>query len=343
MQLHRGDDTWSLLGKDLAESKRERETANYLLKYSNENAGNTLFVGKITNKTEVTIKSGYEFKDFNDNLEDKLKKKKLYDEEKDSKVRDLATGEVTDGKDQDIVAKKKATFIEKEVKESKSYSFLDYEKTSEGKYTNSSVNAKVLNAEIEGSLSGGFYAMDKDGKTYLSPGVSAKARASVSAFEGELKGQVGSDMLGGHAKGDVKVLAAEATAGVGIGLVNGKLEATANLGAEAVLFEAEAEVGVNVLGGEVGVSGSVKFGVGAKADFGYSDGKIKCEIGASLGLGVEIGFEADIGGMVDTVTDVAGKAIDTVTDVADKTINAVQKGAESAADFISKGWNKLFG
>jgi hypothetical protein len=344
LQLHRGDDTWSLLGKDLTESKRERETANYLLKYSNEKAGNTLYVRKITDKTEDNLKTGYEFKDFNDIQKEKRKKGNLLNEsDPKSKVIDLATGEVTDGKDKNIVAEKKATFFEKEVKGTKSYSLLDYEETAEGKYTNGSVKAKVLNGEIEGSLSGGLYAMDKDGKTYLSPGVSAKARASVSAFEGELEGQIGSDMLGGYAKGDVKVLAAEATAGIGLGIVDGKLEATANLGAEAVLFEAEAEVGVNVLGGEVGVSGSVKFGVGAKADFGYSDGKIKCEIGASLGLGAEIGFEADIGGMVDTVTDVAGKAIDTVTDVADTAINAVQKGAESAADFISKGWNELFG
>ncbi|HHU71351.1 MAG TPA: hypothetical protein GXZ21_04855 [Clostridiales bacterium] len=333
LQLHRVDDTWSLLGKDFTESKRERETAKYLLKYNNDKAGNTLYVGKITNKTEDSLKAGYEFKDFNDNLKDKLKKNNLLKEtDPKSKIRDLATGEVIDGKDKDIVAEKKATLIEKEIKGTKSYSVLDYEKTSEGKYTNSSVNAKVLNAEIEGSLSGGLYAMDKDGKTYLSPGVSAKAKASVSAFEGELEGQIGSDMLGVYGKGDVKVLAAEATAGVGLGIVNGKLEATANLGAEAVLFEAEAEVGANILGGEVGVSGSVKFGVGATADFGYSDGKIKCELGASLGLGVEIGFEADIGGMVDTVTDVAGKAV-----------NAVQKGAEATFDYISKGWSNLFG
>ncbi len=41
----------------------------------------------------------------------------------------------------------------------------------------------------------------------------------------------------------------------------------------------------NVLGGEVGVSGSVSVGVGAHADVGYKDGVFKFDIGASIGLG----------------------------------------------------------
>ena len=70
----------------------------------------------------------------------------------------------------------------------------------------------------------------------------------------------------------------------------------------------EGSVGVNVLGGEVGVSGSVSVGVGAHADVGYKDGVFKFDIGASTGLGVSVGSEVDIGGMVDSVCDAAESA-----------------------------------
>lgn len=54
--------------------------------------------------------------------------------------------------------------------------------------------------------------------------------------------------------------------------------------AEATAAELEGSLGVNVLGGEVGVSGSVSVGVGAHADVGYKDGVFKFDIGASIGL-----------------------------------------------------------
>ena len=60
-------------------------------------------------------------------------------------------------------------------------------------------------------------------------------------------------------------------------------------------------MGLNVLG----VSGSVSVGIGAHADVGYKDGMFKFDIGASVGLGVYVGAEVDIGGMVDTVCDTA--------------------------------------
>ena len=71
-----------------------------------------------------------------------------------------------------------------------------------------------------------------------------------------------------------------------------------NSKAEATAAELEGSLGVNVLGGEVGVSGSVSVGVGAHADVGYKDGVFKFDIGASIGLGVSVGSEVDIGGMV---------------------------------------------
>ena len=77
-------------------------------------------------------------------------------------------------------------------------------------------------------------------------------------------------------------------------------QANISVGAEAIAAKVEGSAGVNILGGEVGVKGSLQVGVGAKADIGYKDGVFKCEIGASLGIGFDIGIEVDVGGMVDT-------------------------------------------
>lgn len=90
------------------------------------------------------------------------------------------------------------------------------------------------------------------------------------------------------------------------------------LGASAK-SEAKGKVGINVLGGEVGASGSVNFGIGAHADVGYKDGVFKFDIGASVGVGVQLGAEIDIGGMVATICDVP----------------------ESAWDEIKDGWNEI--
>jgi len=84
--------------------------------------------------------------------------------------------------------------------------------------------------------------------------------------------------------------------------------------AEAIAAEASGSLDLNVLGGEVGVKGSINFGVGAHAEIGYRDGVFKFDVGASLGLGVSIGFEADIGGAVNTVVDAAESALSGLAD-----------------------------
>ena len=91
---------------------------------------------------------------------------------------------------------------------------------------------------------------------------------------------------------------------------DGKLDAQlgASAKAEAIAAEVEGSAGINVLGGEVGVKGSVNVGIGAHADVGYRDGVVKVDIGASLGVGASVALEVDVGGMVDTITDTATAA-----------------------------------
>ena len=86
----------------------------------------------------------------------------------------------------------------------------------------------------------------------------------------------------------VKAGDAGAKADIGVQLYgeDGKLKPQfgASAKAEATAAELEGSLGVNVLGGEVGVSGSLSVGVGAHADVGYKDGVFKFDIGASIGL-----------------------------------------------------------
>ena len=65
---------------------------------------------------------------------------------------------------------------------------------------------------------------------------------------------------------------------------------------------------------EVNVSGSVKVGIGAKASVGYSNGKLKCEIGAALGVGGSFGFEVDVGAIAKKTGNALKSAWDWLTD-----------------------------
>uniref|UniRef100_I5ASE1 LXG domain-containing protein n=1 Tax=Eubacterium cellulosolvens (strain ATCC 43171 / JCM 9499 / 6) TaxID=633697 RepID=I5ASE1_EUBC6 len=186
------------------------------------------------------------------------------------------------------------------------------------------VNAKVGTAEAHASVSAGMYKMGKDGQRFWSPGVKAEVGASATAFEGEVSKQVGSDMLGVTVKGTTTVGKAEAQANAGAVLFdeNHKLnpQLSAGASAEAIGGELTGKAQVDVLGGSVGVKGSVNYGIGAHADVGLKDGVVKVDIGATVGVGVSVGVEVDVGGMVNTVVD----------------------GAKAAADFIGDAWDSLW-
>ena len=127
-------------------------------------------------------------------------------------------------------------------------------------------------------------------------------------------------------KGEVSVVVgqAEAHASIAAGLYvigpDGKLDVQLGGKASAELIggELKGTATANILGGGVGVTGGVNYGIGAHADVGYRDGVFKCDIGASLGVGVSLGFEVDVGGMVDTVADAASAAWDGISDAWDK-------------------------
>lgn len=174
------------------------------------------------------------------------------------------------------------------------------------------LESKILTAEGHAKLSGGFYVYDKDEngnvKRIFSPGVEAEVGASVAVLQAKAEGRIGlgedNNMLGAYGNVEGEVLSAEAKAKFAVN----KNEIFAGASAEADLVKISGAAGVSVLGTDLGVTGSLKVGVGAHANVGYTDGKLKVDIGAAVGVGFDLGFEIDVSGTVDAVKDVASSA-----------------------------------
>lgn len=190
---------------------------------------------------------------------------------------------------------------------------------------NGDIQVVVGNAEAHAGISAGLYVIGPDGDRQFMPGVNAEVGASVTVFEADWEQQwLGDENLGLNT--EVGVTAGEAGGKAEVnaqlfsedGSLDVQLNAEAKL--EAIAGEVEGSVGVNVLGGEVEATAGVNVGIGAHAEAGYKDGVLKLDAGVSVGLGVSINVEVDIGGMVDTVVD----------------------GAQVAWEGIKDGWNKLW-
>ena len=183
----------------------------------------------------------------------------------------------------------------------------------------------VSKAEAHASIKGGLYASSVDANgnvTYhLEPGIAAEIGASYTLFEANASGQIGGDNLNVHGEVGVNAGRVSGQADASLGIVDGKFTAHAGAKAEAIAIEAEGKVGVNVAGIEGNVTGKVNVGIGAHADVGYHDGKISCDIGASVGIGASVSVELDVSGFVENV----GK----VADGAKKAVGTLQKAGKS--------------
>lgn len=201
-----------------------------------------------------------------------------------------------------------------------SISALKGEKTwGEEDFATITAKGDVLKAEGEISGKIGILEKTKDGRVVFNPSIGAKIGGSVSVLSGEIKGKLGSDMIGISSKLGATVGKAEADAELKIGLLDesGKFNPSAKVSAkaEAIAAELNAEVGATVLGTDFKVKGAVNYGVGAHAEAGIDNGKIVVDAGVSLGVGVKLGFEVDVSKTVETVTKAVEElpeAIDTV-------------------------------
>lgn len=306
-----GSSVISLIGvetyKNLKDIFGNSSFSGYLAKYKSEHTEQ--YFAKLEANEKRSLKSSGKFNKVNDAIEDKLKKNGWYNEEKETSFYDKNGKEIKE-KDAPDFYKRQLTLAE--IKKEASVSAALYK----GKFDvgeNGSISVKVGEAEAHASVSGGFYVVGKDGKKKFSPGVKAEVGASVTALEVNWEQQwFGDENFGLNS--DVTVTAGKASAQaegvIQIYGEDGKLNPQFGVGASAELIggEIEGKIGVNVLGGEVGVKGSVNYGIGAHADVGYKDGVFKCDIGASIGIGASISLEVDVGGMVNTVVDTAKSA-----------------------------------
>lgn len=205
--------------------------------------------------------------------------------------------------------KQRGTIIEEKFEAKTEASWKSLSGDAKGEYGSASGEIKVATAEAHTSFSAGMYVYEKkeDGsvKRVFSPGIAAEAGASVALLSMAGEGRLGlgenNDMLGVYGKGEVDVGFAEAKAKLSIS----ENEAHAKVSLEADLVKAEGSAGVTVLGTDIGVTGAVKVGLGAHAEVGVTDGKLKVDIGAAVGVGFDIGFEIDMSGTIDAVQNVA--------------------------------------
>lgn len=302
----------------------------FLLGIQSEN--HSLFIGKAGLESESGLEAGIDIDELLDalgkdklDIEDKLKDKGWREEDEKNIYYD--DGDENSKKDKELY-ETKATIAELKEEASAKVALVD-ETWKIGE--SGEVSAEVLSAEAHASIAAGFYVIGDDNVKRFSPGVNAEIGASVTALEVSWDQQwAGNEMLGFGTEVTATAGKAEAKADATIQIFNesGKLDAQFGLGAsaEAIAGEIEGTASVNVLGGEVGVTGGVNFGIGAHADVGFRDGVLRCDVGASLGVGVSLDVEVDVGGMVDTVVDGAVAAWDTVSD-----------GAAAAWDTVT-GW-----
>ena len=175
----------------------------------------------------------------------------------------------------------------------------------------------VAEGEAHGAISAGLYVLDGNGKKIFSPGVSAEVGASFSLVHAEGQWQaLGNENLGLNLEGEVSLGKVETKAGIDFQVLGKEgLQVSVEAKAEAIAVEVEGSVGINVLGGEIEATGGINFGIGAHAEVGFRDGVFKCDIGASLGIGVSLDLEVDVGGMVSTVYEKAASIWDDAKDL----------------------------
>ena len=178
---------------------------------------------------------------------------------------------------------------------------------------------KVQEGIFEGSDAGiqlGRYTVDAD--AYLGPGaIGASAGASFTVLHAYADGKVGNDYLNAHGNVtlDVGRVGGEVEASAGIYDKNGNINPNLYVGAkaEAIAAEVSGSAGVNVMGVDASVKGSLNVGVGAHANVGIHDGQIAVDLGASLGVGASVSFTIDASGAVNAICEGAKSAFDGVT------------------------------
>ena len=256
--------------------------------------------------SQIGMKGKFEF---DDDTKKKLKDLESMWGKRDSKKNGYydENGNLLEDQNKGVSTSRKMTLLELGVDASDGVAFRHGEKKIEGKYGEGEVSGDIGYAEYSAGIHGGLYRteVEADGSTrrVFEPGVSAEIGGGIGLARGTAKGQLGGDNLNVHGEVEAKALYAEGEVKGELGIVDGKVAARVKGSIEAEAVSVGGKVGVNIGGIEGNVGGNVKVGIGAHADVGYHDGVVKVDIGAAVGVGADLNFELNVGGLVDNVVD----------------------------------------
>lgn len=170
-------------------------------------------------------------------------------------------------------------------------------------------------ADADGHCGAGAILIRKeDGSTVGGAGltVSGEAKAEVAEASGKLR--AGTEEYNMHAGGSVAIVKTGVKGAATVGMDDkGNVQMNANGSAEVNLAEANGNIGTTIGGVDFGINGSVKVGIGVKANIGYSDGKLHCEVGAALGVGGSVGFDLDVGAIGKKVSEATKTTTNAIT------------------------------
>lgn len=186
-----------------------------------------------------------------------------------------------------------------------SAAFLTGEATAGDKSkTHASAKVEVGKAEAYAEAYAGLYQVDPaSGKRIFKPGVGGRVGATATAFTATEEAQLGDSNLGVYVKSTQSAGRVGATAAFAAGGIEGGAVTALYAGAraEAIAGEITGTAGAKVLGTDVGISGSLNYGIGAHADVGIKDGKFSIDIGATVGVGASVKLEIDVSGTVNAI------------------------------------------
>ena len=167
----------------------------------------------------------------------------------------------------------------------------------ENDYVGGSVNAYALTGTVETKALLGWESnfngtKAKGGKDKQIMGIDLRAGAGVSTTSGSADGFVGyKDYVGLTGEGEYSIGKAQAYAAF-TARIDGETSVGFRAGAEAAVLDGQIGGGFYLFGYEikVGVEGSA-IAIGAKAELGVIDGRLKGRAKAALGLGGGIWFD----------------------------------------------------
>lgn len=233
-----------------------------------------------------------------------------------------------------------------EWEKSASVSLKSGEKTSEGDHHELGASYSLLSAEAHAKANVGSHIVQKGGKIYHAYGANVEAGASATVFKaaGKAKAKLAAgdfDFLAATAQGEVKAGHVEGTGAARARWIREKgwegldVSAEGNIGAYAAT--ASASGAATVLGVSARATAQVNVGIGASGKVGLSGGKLRCELGLTLGVGFKVGFEIDVSGAVNGIKKVVNTVGPAVVDGAKVVGKVVSEGAKVVGNAVVSG------